>query len=197
MPPALAQLGRNLRVDEAGVAVDVADLLHPVVDQFGAQPAAAAAAKDLQQDLVAVAFVALDGDLAEPETLALGDRNGQVQAPFLARRRRGLGPPRHHLQLRFGDLDVLVAGAAVDIAHLVEVLAQGRRVVDVALEQAGDRPGFLGLLHSPAQGQVAVDPVALELDLADPHPVALVDREYHSLLARRHVFEGVLTSAKR
>ncbi len=84
---------------------------------LGAQPAAAAPLEDLQQDLVAVELVALDGDLAELPALALVDRDGEVEAALLALRRRGIRMLGHHFQLRLGNVDVLVAGAAVDVAR--------------------------------------------------------------------------------
>jgi hypothetical protein len=60
------------------------------------------------------------------------------------------------------------------------------------LEEARNHVALRGLLHRPAQAPVAEHGVAVEVDLLDPHPVALVDRVGHPLLAGRHLLELVL-----
>ena len=189
---ALLELGVDVGLDEAGVLVRVGDLLDAVGDDLGAQPAAAVPPEGAQQLLVGVGLVALDRDVAELEALPLVHRHGQEQPPLLVLRRRGALVQRLDLDLRVGDHRVLVALAAVQVAHLVEVFARRRRVVDVVLEEPRHHVALRRLLHRPAQPPVAEHGVALERDLLDPHAVALVHRVGDALLARRDLLQAVL-----
>ena len=97
-----------------------------------------------------------------------------------------------HLDPRVADDDVLVAGAAVDLADLVEVFLELGRVVEVLLADPGDEGALLGVLHRPAQARVVEHRVALELDVRDADAVPLVDLEDHLLLVGADVLDRVL-----
>src|SRR6185503_5949282 len=187
----LHQLDVDLRVDLAAVAVQLLDRLDPLLHRGSAQPGAARAGEDAQQHLVGVDLVALDADRAELPAVALDHRDGELEPALLLLGRR-LGVARLHRHPRLGDVDVLVTLLAVEVADLAEVLLDGRRVVDVVLQEARDRPRLLGLAHHQPQPAVGEDGVALELDVADLDLGALVDGEAHAALAGAHLLEGVL-----
>src|SRR6185369_12012481 len=187
----LHQLRLHLGVDVARVVVEVGDRLDAVVDQLLAQPRALTVAEDAGQRLVRVALVAFDLDLAELPALALLDRDGEEHAAVLVLDRLGVGVQRLDRDLRVADDDVLVAGGLVQLADLVQVLLQLRRIVDVLLEDAGDDPALLRVGHHETQVDVVVDRVAFEVDVLDADAVPLVDREADLLLVVREVRDRV------
>src|ERR1044072_6114258 len=188
---ALDELDVDLGVDVAAVAVQLLDRLDPLVDRRGAQPGAVRAAEGAQQDLVGVDLVSLDGHGAELPAVALDDRDGELEATLLPLGRR-LGVLGLHRHPRLGDVDVLVALLAVEVADLAEVLLDRRRVVDVVLQEPRDRPRLLGLAHREAQPEIGEDGIALEVDVADLDLGAFVDGEAHAALAGAHLFDGVV-----
>src|SRR6185369_11328780 len=187
----LHQLRLHLGVDVARVVVEVGNRLDAVVDQLLAQPGALTVAEDAGQRLVRVDLVAFDLDLAELPALALLDRDGEEHAAVLVLDRLGVGVQRLDRDLRVADDDVLVAGGLVQLADLVQVLLQLRRIVDVLLEDAGDDPALLRVGHHETQVDVVVDRVAFEVDVLDADAVPLVDREADLLLVVREVRDRV------
>ncbi len=188
----LDQLGLDVGEDVAGIVIGVLDLLDAVVDHLLLEPGDLAAMDEgAQQVLVGIDLVAVDLHLAELPAVAFLDRDGDRHAPFLVLLKGRVRMFGGDLDLGLADQDVLVALAAVEVAQLVEVLLQLRRVVDVFLGDAPDDIGLLGVLHREAHAQPREHRGALERDLADADAVPFVDLEDHPLLVAGQVLHRV------
>ena len=185
---ALDDLLLDAREHVAGVAVELLDLLESLVDHVLAQPAALGLFERVLEDLGRQDVVAFEQDGAQLPALALLHRDDDAELALLGPP-LGVLPALDHGELGLSDHQVLVAGVVVDLAHVVEVLLDGRRVVDVALAHAGDQVRLLGLLHRRPQRAVAEDLVTVEGHLPDLHLVAFVDLDHHPQLVIGHPLE--------
>ena len=184
---AFDDLQLHVREDVAAVAVELSDLLDPLVDQVRPQPTALRLLEHLAQQRFRQHLGAFDVDLAQLPARPLLDRHDQGELPLAALEPLRVRLALDHLEFRLADLDILVAEAAVEILDLVEILLDGGRVEHVALANPGQQIRLLRLLHLAAELAGGEHLVALEVDLADLDPAALVNGDENALLARARI----------